>query len=353
MDLFLDDTGILALIENGENSDIEGADKDNAENEELREYLTPREPLVLEEIVQDDDFEEQLAQLTTADDIIEAVVRGEIGIELIGARKPAIFDVLTDSEDIEWKKQIFTTRYPPDWEEPLLDTDIVDTPLNYFFKYIPVTLFESAAFHTKMYAIQQNNIRFKQCIPEEIETLFGLHIAIGTLRLSRVRMAWNQDIGFNLFLDNMTRDRFFNLRSHLHFVNNLERPPTCKDKFFKVRPIFDAVRNQCLQLTLTRELSIDEQMIPFTGNMSAKQFVRGKPNPWGIKNFVVCSKDGIAYDFLLYHGKSTKVDPEMKDLGVSAAVVLKLCEHIEKKGHVLYFDNYFNSYNLLQVLKSK
>lgn len=43
----------------------------------------------------------------------------------------------------------------------------------------------------------------------------------------------------------------------------------------------------------------------------------------------------------------------MKDLGVSAAVVLKLCERIEKKGHVLYFDNYFNSYNLLQVLKSK
>lgn len=72
MDLFLDDTGILALIENGENSDIEGADEedeDNAENEELREYVTPREPLVLEEIVQDDDFEEQLAQLTTADDI--------------------------------------------------------------------------------------------------------------------------------------------------------------------------------------------------------------------------------------------------------------------------------------------
>lgn len=210
-----------------------------------------------------------------------------------------------------------------------------------------MTLFESAAFHTNMYAIQQNNIRFKQCISEEIETLFGLHIAIGTLRLPRVRMAWNQDIGFNLFLDNMTSDRFFSLRSHLHFVNNLERPPTCKDKFFKVRPIFDAARNQCLQLTLTRELSIDEQMIPFTGNMSAKQYVRGKPNPWGIKNFVVCGKDVIAYDFLLYQGKSTEVDPEMKDLGVSAAVVLKLCERIEKKGQVLYFDNYFNSYNLL------
>lgn len=115
MDLFLDDTGILALIENGENSDIEGADEedeDNAENEELREYVTPREPLVLEEIVQDDDFEEQLAQLTTADDIIEAVVRGEIGIELIRARKPAIFDVLTDSEDIKWKNKYLPLDTP-------------------------------------------------------------------------------------------------------------------------------------------------------------------------------------------------------------------------------------------------
>lgn len=93
-------------------------------------------------------------------------------------------------------------------------------------------------------------------------------------------------------------------------------------------------------------------MIPFTGNMQAKQFVRGKLNPWGLKNFVLCGSNGLAFDFLLFQGKTTGVNPE-KELGVSASVVLKLCERLETKGIELFFDNYFNSYNLLQVLKAK
>lgn len=57
---------------------------------------------------------------------------------------------------------------------------------------------------------------------------------------------------------------------------------------------------------------------------------------------------------MLYQGKTTEVDRSLRDdFGVTAAIVLKLCDRIEKKGHVLFFDNYFNSYNLLQVLKSK
>lgn len=43
----------------------------------------------------------------------------------------------------------------------------------------------------------------------------------------------------------------------------------------------------------------------------------------------------------------------MKDFGVGAAVTLKLCNRIDKVGHSLFFDNYFNSNHLLQILKSK
>lgn len=151
----------------------------------------------------------------------------------------------------------------------------------------------------------------------------------------------------------MTRDRLFSLRSNLHFINNLDRPIDNKDVFYKVRPINDCIRKRFLELDLSKDLSIDEQMITFTGHMKAKQYVKGKPNPWGIKNFLLCGNNGLAYDFLLYQGKTTEYDETMKDFGVGAAVTLKLCDRIEKVGHSLYFDNYFNSYHLLQILRNK
>lgn len=135
-----------------------------------------------------------------------------------------------------------------------------------------------------------------------MEILFGLHIAMGALKFSRVRLYWDSSNGLSLFMNSMGQDRFFQIRNNLHCVNELDRPAKCADVFFKVRPIYDCVRSRCLQLKITRDLSMDEQMIPFTGRMKAKQFVRGKPDPWGIKNVVLWRKNGIAYDFVLNQG---------------------------------------------------
>lgn len=98
----------------------------------------------------------------------------------------------------------------------------------------------------------------------------------------------------------MTRDRFFELRNNLHLVDNMKMPSNCKDAFYKVRPIYDAIRSRCLEIPLEKELCVDEQIVPFTGKHSAKQYVKGKPCPWGIKLFFLCGKNGRAYDFIIY-----------------------------------------------------
>lgn len=270
---------------------------------------------------------------------------------------PNFSGIITKKESVKWNRQDFQN---PNllWDEVAEESDSeIDgedlSPLHYFERYIDELQFQKIAEFTNIYALQKNNV-FKPTDSDEIKSLFGLHIAIGCLKFPQVRLFWNSSLRINLFHETMTRDRFFQLRTNLHCVNNLEQPPTCNDRLYKVRPLYEAIRKRCTELELEENLCIDEQIIPFRGNLSIKQYVKGKPTPWGVKVFVLCGKSGIAYDFIIYQGASTGLNANhLATFGLGASTILHLCERIKKEGHKLYYDNYFSSYQLLQVLKSK
>ncbi|CAK9809335.1 PiggyBac transposable element-derived protein 3, partial [Anthophora quadrimaculata] len=133
----------------------------------------------------------------------------------------------------------------------------------------------------------------------------------------------------------------------LHWVNNLERSNSCMDKFYKVRPIMDAVLTRCKELEIGQDISIHEQMIPFTGKINMLQYVQNKPRKWGLEIFVLYSRNGLAHNFIPYQGSTTEIHKDnVKRYDQSSAIVLELVE-IVKKGHRVYFDNYFNFYALL------
>lgn len=50
--------------------------------------------------------------------------------------------------------------------------------------------------------------------------------------------------------------------------------------------------------------SIDEEMIPFTGHWSVKQFVR-KSRAIGLNNLVNCASSGLILDFEIHKGLPT------------------------------------------------
>nr|CAD7424363.1 unnamed protein product [Timema monikensis] len=259
---------------------------------------------------------------------------------------------LTEKKDIKWRHRPISILNSDQWQ-PDTKEEIKLTPLMYFRKYIPEHLFEAMAEMTNMYAIQAATNSFKPTTTAELETLFGLHLVMGTLKFPRVRMYWDTTLKMDLFLNSMSRDRFFQLRTNLHLVDNMRIPPDNKDKFFKVRPIYDSVRNRCLELHVEEYLAVDEAMIPFTGHLSVKQFVQGKPTPWGIKMYMLCGKSGLAYDFLLYQGATTEFkEPLLRSFGQGPTVVLQLAQRIsEGKGYKLFFDNFFSTYKLFQALK--
>lgn len=174
--------------------------------------------------------------------------------------------VITEKMKIKWRRRNFETLHASfengedDYIGPLMG------PVHYFLRYINECELEKMAKYTNIYALQNSKHNFKPTNVDEIKSLVELNIAIGTLHFPRVRLYWNKALGVNLFLDTMTRDRFFQLRSNLHLVNNLERTPTSSDKLAKVRPLYNAIRKRCLELKQAENLCIDEQMVLSEGS---------------------------------------------------------------------------------------
>ncbi|XP_049947484.1 piggyBac transposable element-derived protein 3-like [Schistocerca serialis cubense] len=84
-----------------------------------------------------------------------------------------------------------------------------------------------------------------------------------------------------------------------------------------------------------------------------KQYLKGKPNPEGLKNFVMANTNCIPLDFCMYEGKgkeiqSEKVPPPEK-LDVGGRVVLKPSDTLTEKSSI-YVDRHFTSVSLLDKL---
>ncbi|XP_065289748.1 piggyBac transposable element-derived protein 3-like [Dermacentor albipictus] len=252
------------------------------------------------------------------------------------------------------RKAVWTSAEfePPDttFHSAGRDVSAVIEPCEYFFRYFTEELFEEIARCTNIYALQTSGA-ILGTTPEEIKTFFGMLLIMGTLKFPRIRMYWSPATQIPSVSGAMSVNRFFRLRSALH-VTEPDPDHTGTDKFWKVRPLLDAVRKRCLELPPTEKNSIDEQMIPFTGRVVAKQFVRNKPNPEGVKVFVRCSSSGVAHDFEFYQGKGTGTSVEHKHLGLGGSIVMRLTQHLPKlRNFKCYFDNYFTSITLLQELK--
>jgi hypothetical protein len=261
----------------------------------------------------------------------------------------------TAKKDIQWRRREFVPN-PVAYHEPAHQSSApVSTPISYFEKYFTSELIDKFAEMTNVYAMQHDVI-FKPTDSSEIRQLFGLHMYMGCNKLPRLHLYWCPKMGLEKFHRSTVigRRRFCQLRNNLHIVNNLERPSDCKDKFYKVRPLLDSIRRRCQQLSVEQNVAVDEQMIPFKGRHSLKQYLPSKPCPWAFKNFVLCGKSGLPYDFIMYQGSSTELSTDnLNKLGFGASIILHLSQRLSKAGHNLFMDNFFTTYQGLEILKAK
>lgn len=109
----------------------------------------------------------------------------------------------------------------------------------------------------------------------------------------------------------MSCNRFFKFRNYFHCVDNTV--DMCEtDKMWKLRSLYDRLKNQCQSLKIEKYVSVDEQIVPFKGQPCVKVYVKGKPQPWGIKIFLLCGRSGLIYDFIISQGATTEIDEKKR-----------------------------------------
>ena len=144
----------------------------------------------------------------------------------------------------------------------------------------------------------------------------------------------------------MSRNRFSQIYNVLH-IREIETT----SKMDKVQEFIDLILEISQPLyTLEKEIALDESIVPFTGRTSFKQYVKNKPNPWGLKVYTLLgSKSGYMHNILVYTGKQTPLLP-LPTHSHTTKIVLTLVDYLQDKGHDLYTDRYYTSVELADKL---
>ena len=223
------------------------------------------------------------------------------------------------------------------------------SPTSFFELFFDEEVVELIITQSNLYAAQ--NGKSTRIDAEELKLLLAIIIVSGYIPLPRRRMYWEdrEDSKNAAVASTMTRNRFDELLSIIHFSNNetLDK----NDKMAKIRPLLSMLNERFLSFwPESQNISIDESMVPYYGRHSAKQFIRGKPIRYGFKMWCLNTPDGYLIQTEPYQGKGTvKINPEV---GMGGSVVLDLLSELPPLNYNVFFDNLFTSLPLLEILRS-
>ena len=138
--------------------------------------------------------------------------------------------------------------------------------------------------------LYQNKPIYIQCnsintTPKEIEQLIRVQMQTSIVKLPRYDMYWASETKILRVNEVMSRSRYKSLRKYLHVRDNSEKDleENKNDKLFKISPVLDYVRKNCLQI----EQELDEQIIPAkTKDSGIRQYNPKKPPKNGVSKIL-------------------------------------------------------------------
>lgn len=219
----------------------------------------------------------------------------------------------------------------------------------YVSEYLDDNLFEIIVEATNRTSVLRTGRTLGLSI-NEFKVWLGINYVMSAVQYPVIRMYWMKDWRVPIIAAAMNRDRFFAIRNRLKCVFDPDILPAEREenRLWKVAPLLQKILEGCHKQERDVHISIDEMIIPFTGMCGFKQYIRGKPNPVGVKLFVLANPNGIVCDYLFYQGDKT-FKLEYKDFPLGTAAILQLSSTLVP-GHVIYHDRFFTSLRLADEL---
>lgn len=258
-----------------------------------------------------------------------------------------------------WKKCDFSYEVTiPD--STFTTPNSVLSPLEYFKRMFDDDIAKLIVNYTNLYSVQTTGTSINLTV-NELWDFISILLIMGVMKLPNYVDYWSREWNVPQISSKMSLKKFRSIRRFLRFCDNsLYDPLTEIDRFFKIRPFVEKLRENFLKIEPENNYSVDEMMIPHKGKRcgSIKQYMPKKPKKWGFKVFVRCGTSGIAYDFILYGGESTFFDKTFSPteealFGVSAKFVVALCQTIQNIPAAVYCDNFFTSLELIEYLREE
>lgn len=236
-------------------------------------------------------------------------------------------------------------------------------PIDFYKLFVTDDVIRHIVNETNIYAQQKLNLKrpkkskTKPWTPtdkKEIEKFFGIIIWMGLLKEPQLRDYWSTNYLFeNNIKKNMTRNRFEQLLSMLHFNDNeaaSKKGDEEFDRLHKITPLLQKLIEKFQLITNPgKNICIDETMVPFRGRLKFKQYIKNKRNKFGIKLYKLCLENGYTYNFKVYCGKDTTQESRNSSFNV----VMHLLDGLLDAGRTLFTDNYYTSVTLAHELLNR
>ncbi|MEL7309239.1 MAG: hypothetical protein AAGK05_16205 [Pseudomonadota bacterium] len=199
------------------------------------------------------------------------------------------------------------------------------------FEFLSTGLAEKVSEETLLYSRQKNDEKF-QCSKSDIQNFLGILYLSGHRQYPREENYWstNENFECSLVRNTMSKNRYKSIKKYLHFNDNSCIPQNCTDRCYKIKPIYDICNSNFQQFGyFSNVYSVDEKIIEYYGRHPLKQFIRGKPIRFGLKEWAICNTNGYTFSASIYQGKhATDLEEKYREWNLGARVVLSLSHEL-------------------------